>query len=198
MPPHLSTKDSIGCKREVLECAARHDVKFFGYAFNNNCAKKDDGHKLKITWGADQILAKFNAFLHDQNSFEIVAFDQTPMKGHRDFLKNKFSVQRLEDLKYKSTDRILAYTTCYDGTSHLSSVADIMVGSFRMIVNQPERTIAGKELAKLLKQVFAQDPKIKKIKKVTDYSILIRPISEYIRHQPYAQQNVELQTRILA
>lgn len=196
-PDHLSNIEFIEVKKRVFECALQRNVKFFSYAFNNNCARKEDGHKIKISWGADQLLAKFNSFLHDNQDYGLVAFDQTPFKGHRNYLKDKFNTQRLEKTKYKSTDRILAYTTCYDGTSHLSSVADIMVGSFRMIVNQPERTNAGRELAQLLKHVFARDLKKEDCMKITDYSMSIRPIADNIRHRPFAQQNKDLQDRIL-
>jgi hypothetical protein len=40
---------------------------------------------------------------------------------------------------------LLQAFTC-DGASHLSSMADILLGSFRYCVNEPERDIAGKAM----------------------------------------------------
>lgn len=66
-----------------------------------------------------------------------------PLNSENSYFKDKFQ----NGLTFPQTpaqplSRILAYSSTCDGASHLASVADIVVGSFRYCVNEPEGVTA--------------------------------------------------------
>jgi hypothetical protein len=43
-------------------------------------------------------------------------------------------------------ERVIGFGSTTDGASHLASIADVLIGSFRYCVNEEERDIAGRAM----------------------------------------------------
>jgi hypothetical protein len=64
-------------------------------------------------------------------------------------------------------------STC-DGASHLASITDILVGSFRYCVNEPDKDVAGKAMfPKLMKVMWKKYEK--HLPYVHDLGYILRP-----------------------
>jgi hypothetical protein len=64
--------------------------------------------------------------------------DRIPVDKPYDYLKEKFQVGMTRNGKTMGRyDRILGFAHGADGTSHLCSVCDILLGAFRYCVNDP-------------------------------------------------------------
>jgi hypothetical protein len=98
-----------------------------------------------VTWGANTILAKFNAFLGENKSYGYALLDRMPIEHPYKYLQEKFQLGMIfPDKPSVRFERILGFGHSVDGSSHLCSVADILLGAFRYCVNEPENEDAGK------------------------------------------------------
>jgi hypothetical protein len=108
---------------------------------------RNKGHDDLVLFGANTVLSKFNMFLDENKTYGYAVLDKIPVEHPYRYLKEKFQV----GLKFppKSSirlDRVLGFAHAVDGSSHMCSVADVMLGAFRYCVNQPENKEAGKAM----------------------------------------------------
>lgn len=143
-PAHVSREDHKTLKAEIVKIAAKHDVTFCAYATLHELAKNKEHGEL-ITWGANTLLGRFNEFLkHKDNDVGVVMFDRIPIEHENRYLKEKFQIGLTFPEKPSMVlERILSYSSTCDGASHFSAMVDILVGSFRYCVNEPDRKLAG-------------------------------------------------------
>jgi hypothetical protein len=100
---------------------------------------RNQDHDARVLFGANTILGKFNHFLAEQNSHGFAVMDRIPVEKPYDYLKEKFQVGMTQNGKALGRlERILGFSHGADGTSHLCSVCDILLGSFRYCVNDPK------------------------------------------------------------
>jgi len=71
-------------------------------------------------------------------------------------------------------ERIMGFASTTDGASHLASIADILVGSWRYCVNEPEMDIAGKAMFPKLMDLMWKRTFNGKLY-VRDFGIVLRP-----------------------
>jgi hypothetical protein len=71
-------------------------------------------------------------------------------------------------------DRVLGFGHAVDGSSHLSSVADVLLGAFRYCVNQPENEEAGKAMFPVLMSMMWKRERGGKVY-VNDCGLVFRP-----------------------
>jgi hypothetical protein len=192
-PKQVSTEQFIEAKKEVLKLARKHSVHFLGYAMLHAIGRNRTNEEL-ITWGADGVLTKFQQYLTEHDDERGFAFfDRLPIPHPEKYLRATFQ-NRLEHAveghRLQNIDMICSVT---DGCSHLTSLCDICTGSFRYVVNEPERSIAGKELIKLLKPLFWGEAREGK-KHSLERGLLLRPID--VQHDSYRADYEELKARI--
>jgi hypothetical protein len=134
-------------------------------------------HDDLVLWGANTILARFNMFLADKNSYGYAALDKVPMDHPYRYLKEKFQIGlTFPDKEPIRLDRILGFGHAVDGSSHLCSVADILLGAFRFCVNEPENEEAGKAMFPVLMSMMWKQERDGK-KYVNGRGLLLRPTS---------------------
>src|SRR5262245_26692274 len=134
-------------KRRVTDLAAKHGVVFCAYAILHELAGNQP-HKDLVEYGANTLLGKFNEFLGtDKDTFGLALFDRIPVDHPYRYLKEKFQVGlTFPDGKTQRLKRIVGLASTTDGASHLASVADILVGSFRYCVNEEDKDVAGQAM----------------------------------------------------
>jgi hypothetical protein len=97
------------------------------------------------------MLAKFNTFLIESKTYGYAVLDRIPVEHPYRYLRQKFQVgMTFPDRPSIRLGRILGFAHAVDGTSHLSSVADTMLGAFRYCVNEPENEDAGRQCSPCL------------------------------------------------
>jgi hypothetical protein len=141
-------------KRKIVKLARRHDVVFCAYAISHAIAKGET-HDNLVLFGANTLLGKFNQFLAEQGDAGIALLDRLPVKNAYQYLKEKFQVGlELDGGGTRSLENVVGYASTCDGASHLASMADILLGSFRYCVNEPDKDIANAAIFPTLVRVM--------------------------------------------
>jgi hypothetical protein len=138
-----------------MKAAREHgNVRFCAQVTLHELARNQE-HDDRVLFGANTILGKFNTFLHDEASYGYAVLDRIPVKTPYDYLKEKFQIgMTFPDNAPARLDRILGFSHSADGTSHLCSVADILLGAFRYCVNEPDNEEAGKAMFPMLMEMM--------------------------------------------
>jgi hypothetical protein len=122
------------------------NVTFCAQVTLHELARNKD-HDDLVLWGANTVLSKFNMFLNENRSHGFAVLDKIPVEHPYRYLKEKFQIGLKFPLKPSiRLDRVLGFGHAVDGSSHMCSVADVMLGAFRYCVNQPENEEAGKAM----------------------------------------------------
>jgi hypothetical protein len=134
-------------KNTVMKLAREvGNVKFCAQVTLHELARNQEQKDL-VLFGANTILGKFNTFLSDNRTQGYVLLDRVPVGDPYSYLKEKFQVgMTFPDGKIVRLERILGLGHGCDGSSHLCSVADVLLGAFRYCVNDPENEEAAKAM----------------------------------------------------
>ena len=152
-PGHISPEVHREIKREILEAAARHEVKLFASFILHNIATSPEDARLNEI---NRICLHFQYYLGRVGDVGLVlidTFQDTRLSGH---LREKFSVG-VVGLPYSPRyrlDRILGFHVAVVGSSHFCSLVDIVLGSLRYGVNK-RNDPAKREIAKVLVRQLA-------------------------------------------
>ena len=148
-PKHVSVEDAGKAKTRVVEACVATDCKFIVNVVLHAVAKSTSQHDL-IHWGANTVIGKFNAMLHEQKDFGIVAMDRLASGAEYKLLSEKFtsglSFSGLGGEEEIALDRIKLFTSTCSNASHASSAMDIVLGSFRYCINAPRNVQAAKAM----------------------------------------------------
>lgn len=151
-PNSITTTQHTEIKSEIYSIAADCGVKFCGYAILHAIAENKD-HTTLVEYGANILLAKFNQFLSENTATGWAMFDRINTQTPYEYLKSKFE-SRLNPKEQNPLEKILGYSFTSDSASNVASLADVLIGGFRYIINEPERSIAGRSIMKSLDPVF--------------------------------------------
>ena len=136
---------------------------------------RNQSHDDLVLFGANAVLGKFSAFLSENRSYGCVILDNIPVKQPFVYLKEKFQTGlTFPDSPPIRLDRRLEFSQASDGTCHLCSVADVMLGSFRYCVNEPDNEEAGKVMFSALGSMMWSRERNGK-KDVSDCGLVLRP-----------------------
>lgn len=132
--PHIDPEIQKSLKRAVMQCATEHGCVLLLSLINHKIATSpDDARKNEI----NRVCYHFNCFLHRVNDYGIVLVDTFPDASLTDHLREKFNIG-VKGLPYSPVlrlDRILGFHIASVGTSHFSSVIDIVIGGVRYAIN---------------------------------------------------------------
>lgn len=194
-PKQVRKEKWIEAKCAVLELARRQNVRFFGYCVHHGITK-NQCHADKLKFGANTVISKFQQYLKENNDVGFCFFDRWDNDQHFAFQRAKFLERSSHDNIYLRSENVVGFATICDGSSHLASIADICVGSFRYVVNEPKRDIAGKELARLLRPLFwgisSSDGKF-----IDDRGLIMRPRNWRLEYKTFAPDYSETKRRLI-
>jgi hypothetical protein len=173
-PKVISSDQHTWAKAAVYEIAEKHGVKFIGYAILHSIAKNKD-HSTLVEFGANILLAKFNQFLGEVGGLGWANFDRLNTEKPYAYLQAKFENRYASDAGHIRLERILGYSFTCDGASHHSSVADILIGGFRYVMNEPERDVAGRAIVQALGPVFWGKQNSDGVNFIGERGLVLRP-----------------------
>ena len=176
-PATMSAQQHRELKQKVTALAKEvGNVRFCAYVILHALAR-NQSHDDLVLFGANTVLGKFNAFLNENKSYGYASLDNIPVKQPFVYLKEKFQVGlTFQGQPSVRLDKILGLSQASDGTSHLCSVADIMLGSFRYCVNEPDNEEAGKAMFPTLMNMMWKRERNGKVD-VNDCGLVLRPTS---------------------
>ncbi|MEX2368912.1 MAG: DUF3800 domain-containing protein [Candidatus Paceibacterota bacterium] len=148
-PDNVSIEDFSSIKNELIEYAIKMDCCSLFYVVHHEIAKNQDMQVI-TKWGADHIVSKFNNRLQERDKQGVVIMDRLPNSEEYGFLSEKFSTGLVYEDKTTSLDKIRLFAASCDNASNLSSMSDIVLGSFRYCVNNPSNFQAAKKMMKNL------------------------------------------------
>lgn len=164
-------------KNAVLDLAAEYKCKACCYIVPSKVAK---GQELKTRheWSVNTLLGKFDSFLCQKDNRSGTAyFDHTTDFKQADHLKSSFAGLidgKYGKIKYK---KITGVGTTQNGMSHLNSLTDIVIGSFRFVVNEQDKDKVGRilltKLAKIMWHTRTSDGTIS----YRDFGFVVRPVT---------------------
>lgn len=125
------------------------NITFCAQATLHDLARNQE-HDDLVLFGANTVLSRFNMFLEEGKSHGYAVLDKIPVKNPYRYLKEKFQIGLEFPNGQRRLDRVLGFAHAVDGSSHMCSVADVLLGAFRYCVNQPENEEAGKAMFPVL------------------------------------------------
>ncbi|WP_434619652.1 hypothetical protein [Tabrizicola sp. M-4] len=173
-PKSLTTEQHTAAKQVIYEIAARHGVKFIGYAVLHAIARKKD-HSTLVEFGANILLAKFNQFLGENKATGWANFDRLNTEKPYAYLQAKFENRQSTEDSHIRLERVLGYSFTCDGASHHSSVADIIIGGFRYVMNEPERDVAGRAIVQAIGPIFWGKQNSEGVTFIGERGLVLRP-----------------------
>lgn len=194
-PQKISKETFREVKAKVMDLAAQHGIVFCAYAMLHAIAA-NQGHKKMVLFGANTLLGKFNEFLGtDQDTFGFVLFDRIPIDHPYPYLREKFQTGMTFSDGRPPTRlaRIMGLASTTDGASHLTSVADILVGSWRYCVNEPEMDVAGKAMFPKLMDLMWKRTRNGELY-VRDFGFVLRP--QEVQVEKYKKDYNDLRARL--
>ena len=150
-----------------------------------------------LPYGVNTLLGRFDEFLKQRGDVGIVLMDRPPDQVRNPFgyLKDKFQI----GLEFPSGGKrrvanIIGYALTCDGASHLASLADVLLGSFRHCVNEADRDIANAAIFPTLVRIMwyrrTKDGK----KCLRGYGLTVRP--ETIKTERHKKDYDDLLARL--
>jgi hypothetical protein len=187
-PEALSRDHHREIKAEIMEIAHARGVKFCAYAMLHEMAR-DRTHEELVQWGANTLLGKFNEFCSLRpNGHGLAFFDRMPIAHEHRYLREKFTIGlTFPNGAERRLEKVIALASTCDGASHLASVADIVLGSFRYCVNEPDRDIAGRQMyPNIVRLMWKRDVNGRSV--LREYGLVLRPqnIAAEQHRQEYA------------
>ena len=175
-PKEVPAENHAKIKNAVLELAAETDCKICCYVVPHAIAKGQK-HEDRLKFGTNTLLYKFDQFLNENGKAGGLAlFDQTKDYKQSNYLREVFAEGLpFHDGKRVHLQNIVKIETTGVGHSHLNSVADIVVGSFRFVVNEPDKDKVGAVLLKLLAKIMWGQENENGRLAVRDRGLIIRP-----------------------
>jgi hypothetical protein len=182
-------------KKEIVRLARKHNAVFCAYAISHVIAKGET-HDNLVLFGANTALGKYNEFLLGKNDVGIALMDRLPVGNAYQYLKDKFRVGlQFPNGGSRRLERIIGLASTCDGASHLASLADVLVGSFRHCVNEPDKDIANAVIFPTLARIMWHRETEDGTKTLLEYGLTLRP--EKIDVETHRKDYDELTNRLM-
>lgn len=175
IPDGVTRENHLEIKKKIIALAIECGCKTSCYVIPHAIAKGQP-HENKLKFGLNTLLTTFEKFLRENGEVAGTAyFDHTTDYKQNEYIKDisRHGVLK-EDGGRISLSHIVAMGITQDGMSHLNSVTDIVVGSFRWVINEPNKDVVGAELLRQLSGLLwgkMNDG----VLKVQERSLVIRP-----------------------
>lgn len=163
-PKHLSQSDHTALKEQVLNLAIKKECRAVCYVVPHKIA----GGKpveTRLKFGVHTLLSSFDRFLGENGQKAgIAVFDfADEYKQAAYFSELQAGGVPRSDGRKSQLKNVVAIHQTHKIQSHLSSMADVVVGSFRFVMNEPTKDKVGTILYKSLAQIMWSDPRKKEL-----------------------------------
>lgn len=197
-PNQISRDDHIISKERVLKAAAKRKVRTILYCAHHDIIDSR-GQEVYLNWGLDALFTKVQQYVNEEKEASpfSVFVDRHSRNTYAKHLREKFVKRNIQPKAGFNTPGLVCVSSVWDGTSHLASLADIIVGSYNYIVNKPERDVAGRQMILALRPLIwgHRDTK-KRIRYPLGRGLLFRPEIDEIRKKETKALYEETKDRI--
>lgn len=177
VPEYVSRDNHANIKNDILNLAAGNGCKICCYVVPHAIAK-GQSHENRLKFGINTVLGKFDQFLREHNDPAGAAFfDRTEDFNQTSYLREIYEFGLPFGNKRQKLSRVVMIDNTSIGHSNLCSITDVVVGSFRFVVNEPEKDIVGAKLLKLLAKLMWCVTNDKGEQLVRERGICIRPMN---------------------
>lgn len=184
----ISFADHRTLKNKILTLAHEHGVEVCCYVCPHDIASKQDT-ATRMTWAANTLLGKFDQYLGERDEAAGIAlFDRTTDYGQHDHFVDVFQQGLPFSSKRVRLTRVAGICQSANGSSHLSSVCDIVCGACRYAINEPQNEEAGRALLRSVSKMMWGVPKAGGGRLLRERGFVVRP--RHIRHMDY-EANVQ-------
>lgn len=195
-PEQVSREDHAQIKNDVLELAREFEVKVCCQVTPHVIAT-NQGTGTTVKWGANTLIGKFDQFLSESGKLSGVAlFDRHTFFDQFEHFREIHQLGLDFDGKRSRLEGICSMAIQSDGSSHLASLADIVVGALRWAVNEPEKDKVGSILLKLVAPLFWGKVGNDGVKRINERGFCIRPLN--IKHDGYRADVEALRNRLIS
>ena len=205
-PEGVSIEEAKKAKQEVIETCKELGVKFIVHVILHDIAKNQPISQ-KVYWAADYVIGRYHKYISEVSDDGIVVIDNVPEGGQYKYITHKFQVGLETPDKTIELPRIKLFASTCIGASHACSAMDIVLGTFRYVINNPNHDVSIPMMMNLMSLIWhtrkGQDiyaigkglifrPKLNEIEvqKYKDkYEQLIENINELIKEEADAEQD---------
>jgi len=185
-PEYVKREDCTKAKRKVIKLCQKTGCKFIAYIIHHDIVINQTD-KIKMTYAADALFGRFNEFLQIKDSTGICVVDNLSIKAQFKYLAEKFAIGLHMPDGEKRLDNILLYSASCINASHVSSIIDIVLGTFRYCINTPQNTEMEKKMMKDVLSVMWHE-KVGEDYDVRKKGLIVRPMLNKIRDPSHKQQ----------
>jgi Protein of unknown function (DUF3800) len=149
-PKSVSKEAHAAIKSDILALAGSTECKTCCYVVPH-AISKNQKLETKLKFAVNTLLVKFDQFLREnKEAGGVVCFDHSTDYKQVDYFKEIMEYGIAWGEKRVKLERVAAIHQSRIGLSHLASLADIVVGSFRFAINEPDKDKVGASLIKQL------------------------------------------------
>ena len=140
-PAQIDNEAFNSAKSDAFDLFDKYRIKIFLYACHHLIADNRTAEE-KFQWGNNALLWLAQKFLHENNEYAWVVQDRHPVGNEYDYYKTRFrdSARQATGVTHKLRNIVGFGSTC-DGASHLASLSDIALGSYRFCINHQDKDI---------------------------------------------------------
>jgi hypothetical protein len=175
-PDQLNYQQFSALKQALIEAALGHGCIFFASMILHDIATSADDARRNCI---NTICYHFDCYLSRQGDHGLVLIDRFDDRQIDAHLREKFStgITWADSKEHTRLERIVGYHYSAIGQSHLASVIDIVLGSFRYAINAHTRKDVGrlKSAAKLLPLLAPLFFRERDDGKVSELSLMFSP-----------------------
>jgi len=186
-PEHVSRDQATEAKRQIVSLCNELGCKFIAHIILHDIIRNQDPVQ-QVHWAADYVIGRYNKYLEEVEDIGICVVDNLPNGTEFRYLVDKFSVGLdLPDGRHIPLDRIKLFASTRIGASHAHSAMDIVLGSFRYVINNPRNLQAASTMIKQVAEMMWAYEK-DGVRYVRDRGLIIRPPLENIRSRAYRSE----------
>jgi hypothetical protein len=175
-PEQVTRQQHTAAKRQLLQGCAELDVRFIAYLVLHDIARNRSLEQL-VRFGVNTVLSTFQRFLERESESGIGVVDRLPFRqGHQSLGEIFLHGLQMPNNRYRFLDRVLLLAETTQQESFVSSVVDIVLGSFRYCVNdrQNER-VTRSMLPSVVQMMWCR--RSGDTVSVREYGLLFRPLN---------------------
>jgi len=197
-PEYVEREAVNAAKAQVLELCAELGVQFIAHLILHQIVERQPQDQ-RVLWAADYVIARYNKFLREEaESHGICIVDNLPVNSQWQYLTDRYSNGlELSTGTRLSLDRIELFGATCVGASDANSVMDIVLGSFRYCVNNPQNEDVARDIFQRVVALMWHR-KEGDVHYVRDYGLIVRPPIDEIRVSAYRERYTSLIDRMRA
>lgn len=194
-PSYVSRDQVNHAKSQVLDACQEFGVQFIAHLILHQIVSSQPQDQ-RVLWAVDYVIARFNRFLAQGEHQGICVVDNLPARSQWSYFSERYANGlELPGGRRVALDRIQLFAATTIGASHANSIMDIVLGSFRYCVNNPQNEGVARDVFPRVVDLMWHRTE-GDTRHVRDYGLILRPRIEDIRCGNYRSRYESLIERM--